>query len=34
MFDIVQGIIRWNYWVVAYAVTLVTDHYPPFRLAA
>jgi hypothetical protein len=33
MFDFVEGVIRWNNRVVGYAVTLVTDKYPPFRLA-
>jgi hypothetical protein len=34
LFDYVQGVIRWNNRVVAYAIVLVTDRYPPFRLAA
>jgi len=29
-----RGVIRWNIRVTAYALTLVTDRYPPFRLAA
>jgi Domain of unknown function (DUF4389) len=33
MFDFVQGVIRWHNRVIAYAFTLVTDRYPPFRLA-
>jgi hypothetical protein len=33
MFDFVQGVIRWHNRVVGYAFTLVTDRYPPFRLA-
>ena len=33
MFDFVEGVIRWHNRVVGYAVTLVTDQYPPFRLA-
>jgi hypothetical protein len=33
MFDFVEGVIRWNNRVLGYAVTLVTDRYPPFRLA-
>src|SRR5262249_50668819 len=33
MFDFVEGVIRWNVRVTAYALTLVTDRYPPFRLA-
>jgi hypothetical protein len=32
MFDFVEGVIRWQNRVVAYAWTLVTDRYPPFRL--
>jgi hypothetical protein len=34
LFDFVQGVIRWGARVVAYAFVLVTDRYPPFRLAA
>jgi len=34
MFDFVEGVIRWQNRVVAYAFVLVTDTYPPFRLAA
>lgn len=33
LFDFVQGVIRWHNRVIGYAVTLVTDRYPPFRLA-
>jgi hypothetical protein len=33
MFDFVEGVIRWHNRVLAYAVVLVTDQYPPFRLA-
>jgi hypothetical protein len=33
MFGFVEGVFRWNVRVTAYAVTLVTDRYPPFRLA-
>jgi hypothetical protein len=32
MFDFVQGVIRWHNRVVGYALTLVTDRYPPFSL--
>jgi hypothetical protein len=32
-FDFVEGVIRWHNRVVGYALTLVTDRYPPFRLA-
>lgn len=33
IFDFVEGVIRWHNRVVGYAVILVTDQYPPFRLA-
>jgi len=33
IFDFVEGVLRWHNRVLAYAFTLVTDHYPPFRLA-
>ena len=33
IFSFVEGVFRWNNRVVAYAFTLVTDRYPPFRLA-
>ena len=33
LFDFVEGVIRWHNRVVGYALTLVTDRYPPFRLA-
>ena len=33
MFDFVEGVIRWHNRVVGYVLTLVTDQYPPFRLA-
>jgi len=33
LFDFVVGVSRWNNRVVAYACTLVTDQYPPFRLS-
>ena len=33
LFDFVQGVIRWGARVIAYAFALVTDRYPPFRLA-
>jgi len=32
MFDYVEGVIRWNVRVTGYAVILVSDQYPPFRL--
>jgi hypothetical protein len=34
LFDYVEGVMRWHNRVVAYAVILVTDEYPPFRLGA
>ncbi|MFL6100100.1 MAG: DUF4389 domain-containing protein [Actinomycetales bacterium] len=34
LFDFVEGVIRWHNRVLAYAFVLVTDQYPPFRLAA
>lgn len=33
LFDYVVGVLRWHNRVVAYALILVTDRYPPFRLA-
>jgi len=33
-FDFVEGVLRWNSRVLAYAFLLVTDRYPPFALAA
>jgi hypothetical protein len=33
IFDYVEGVIRWHNRVVAYALILVTDQYPPFRLS-
>jgi hypothetical protein len=32
-FDFVEGVIRWHNRVAGYAFLLVTDRYPPFRLA-
>jgi Domain of unknown function (DUF4389) len=34
LFDFVEGVLRWALRVDAYALLLVTDSYPPFRLAA
>ena len=33
IFDFVEGVIRWHNRVVGFAVTLVTDRYPPFSLS-
>jgi len=33
IFGFVEGVFRWHNRVAAYAFTLVTDQYPPFRLA-
>jgi hypothetical protein len=33
VFDFEEGVLRWHNRVIGYAVTLVTDRYPPFRLA-
>ncbi len=33
MFDFVEGVMRWHNRVLGYAIVLVTDRYPPFRLA-
>ena len=34
LFDFVEGSIRWGQRVLGYAFLMVTDQYPPFRLAA
>ena len=33
IFEFVEGVIRWHNRVLGYAYILVTDEYPPFRLA-
>jgi hypothetical protein len=32
LFDFVEGVMRWHNRVLGYAVVLITDRYPPFRL--
>ena len=34
LFNFVEGVIRWQNRVMAYAFLLTTDQYPPFRLSA
>jgi hypothetical protein len=34
LFDFVEGVIGWHNRVIGYAIVLVTDRYPPFRLRA
>lgn len=34
IFDFVEGVLRWHNRVIGYALTLVTDDYPPFQLKA
>jgi len=34
LFNYIEGVIRWHNRVVGYALILVTDKYPPFRLRA
>ena len=33
LFEFVEGVIRWDNRVIAYALVLVTDRYSPFRLS-
>ena len=33
LFHFVEGVIRWDNRVLAYAYLLITDRYPPFRLS-
>jgi hypothetical protein len=32
LFDYIEGVIRWQNRVGAYAFLLITDRYPPFSL--
>jgi Domain of unknown function (DUF4389) len=32
IFDYLEGVLRWHNRVIGYALILVTDRYPPFRL--
>ena len=34
IFNFVEGVMRWGLRVEAYSMLLITDKYPPFRLAA
>jgi len=34
IFEFVEGTLRWQNRVVGYALTLITDEYPPFQLKA
>ena len=34
MFQFLEGVMRWDQRVIAYAMVLTTDQYPPFSLAA
>jgi hypothetical protein len=34
LFNFIEGVIRWHNRVAAYALILVTDVYPPFRLSS
>jgi Domain of unknown function (DUF4389) len=34
LFHFVEGVFRWSNRVLAYAIVLVTDRYPPFSLSA
>jgi hypothetical protein len=34
LFTYIEGVIRWHNRVIGYGFILVTDEYPPFRLAA
>jgi hypothetical protein len=34
LFRFVEGVLRWDQRVIAYALVLTTDRYPPFTLAA
>jgi hypothetical protein len=34
IFDFVQGVMRWHNRVIAYALLMVTDRYPPFSFSS
>jgi hypothetical protein len=34
LFTYIEGVIRWHARVLGYAILLLTDRYPPFRLGA
>jgi hypothetical protein len=34
LFDYIAGVMRWHNRVIGYALILLTDRYPPFRLGA
>ena len=34
MFNFLEGVLRWDQRVIAYALVLTTDRYPPFSLSA
>jgi hypothetical protein len=34
LFGFVEGVLRWHNRVIAYAFIMITDDYPPFRLAS
>ena len=34
LFAYIEGVIRWHARVLSYAILLLSDRYPPFRLGA